>query len=66
MSRRMALRTSGRSRVNTTPHANYSCESHQGCAERLDRANDSGVTLPAWPMGTRASARWLRGGHDFP
>jgi hypothetical protein len=50
MSRRMALRTSGRSRVNTTPHANNSCESHQGCAERLDRANDSGVTLPAWPM----------------
>jgi hypothetical protein len=49
ISRHRALRTSERSLVNTTPHANYSCESHPTCAERLDHANDSGVTLRRGP-----------------
>jgi hypothetical protein len=51
---------------NTTPHADDGCEAHPAGAEQLDRANDSGVTLPVWFMGTRASARWLLGGYDFP
>jgi uncharacterized coiled-coil protein SlyX len=52
----MALRTWELSLVNTAPDANSSCESPPACAEQLDHANDSGVTLLAWPMGTRVSS----------